>query len=176
MGRYFIARRHSMKTKGDGMKSIAMVIVLIFAGLTASGAQAEMYSWTDDNGVKHYSHTPPGDRSVPVKALDEIQPDPATEQKIEKINEENVDAIIEAIDKEEQTSPGQPAKSPNPPSRRERIQQEKKILEEKIAWLEQLPPQAYANMRSKQAIIGRYKYRMEQLLSDPDAYFKKYGN
>jgi len=46
-----------MKNKGDGMKSIAMFMVLILAGLTAPGVQAEIYSWTDENGVKHYSHT-----------------------------------------------------------------------------------------------------------------------
>ena len=156
--------------------TFAMLMLFIFMGLTASGLQAEIYSWTDENGVKHYSHTPPTDRSVSVKALDEIQPNPAAEQKIEKINEENIDTIIEALDKEEQTSTGQPARSAKPLSRQERIQKEKEKLEEKIAWLEQLPPQAYANMRSKQAIIGRYRYRIQQLIANPDAYFEMYGN
>jgi len=165
-----------MKNKGDGMKSLAMVLVFIFTGLTASGLQAEIYSWTDENGVKHYSHTPPRDRSIPIKAAPEIQPNPATEQRIEKINEENIDAILEELDREEQASTPPPAKTPKPLSRQERIQKEKQKLEDKIAWLEQLPPQAYANMRSKQAIIGRYRYRMQQLLENPDAYFEMYGD
>jgi hypothetical protein len=158
------------------MKSIAMVMIFIFAGLTASGLQAEIYSWTDENGVKHYSHTPPRDRSVPIKATPEIQPNPATDQKIEKINEENIDTILEELDREEQASAPPPTNTPKPLSRQERIQKEKEILEVKIAWLEQLPPQAYANTRSKQAIIGRYRYRMQQLLANPDAYFEMYGN
>ena len=158
------------------MKSIAMVIIFIFTGLAASGVQAEIYSWTDENGVKHYSHTPPPDRSVPVKTALEIQPDPATDQEIEKINEENVDAILEALDKEEQASAQKPANVQKPPSRQDRIAAEKEKLEEKIAWLEQLPPRAYTNTRSKQAIIGRYQYRMQLLLSNPDEYFKNYGN
>jgi hypothetical protein len=41
--------------------------------------------------------------------------------------------------------------------------------------LEQLLPEAYANTRSKQAIIGRYRYRLMQLQSDLDAYFKEFG-
>jgi hypothetical protein len=164
-----------MKNKGDGMKSIAMVMVFIFAGLTASGVQAEIYSWTDENGVKHYSHTPPPDRSVPVKTAPEIQPSPTTDQEIEKINEENIDAILEELEKEEQASDPKPAETQKSPSRQERIATEKEKLEEKIAWVEQLPPEAFTNMRSKQAIIGRYRYRMDQLDTNPDEYFKNYG-
>jgi hypothetical protein len=165
-----------MKNKGDGMKSFAMVMVFIFIGLTAFGVQAEIYSWTDENGVKHYSHTPPPDRSVSVKPAPEIQPGPTADQEIEKINEENIDAILEELEKEEQAPAPKPAKAQKAPSRQERIAAQKEKLEDKIAWLEQLPPQAYANTRSKQAIIGRYQYRMQLLLSNPDEYFKKYGN
>ena len=158
------------------MKSFTMLMVFIVIGLSASGVRAEIYSWTDENGVKHYSHTPPPDRSVPVKTAPEIQSDPTTNQKIEKINEENIEAVLEALEKEEQASAPKPAKIQKPPSRQERIAAEMERLEEKIAWLEQLPPEAYTNMRSKQAIIGRYRYRMQQLESNPDEYFKNYGD
>jgi hypothetical protein len=158
------------------MKLITMILVFIFISLAATGVRAEIYSWTDENGVKHYSHTPPPDRSVPVKTAPEIQSDSITDQKIEKLNEENVDAILKALEKEEQAPAPKPAKIQKPPSRQDRIAAEKEKLEEKIAWLEQLPPEAYANARSKQAIIGRYRYRMEQLESNPNEYFKTYGN
>ncbi len=164
-----------MKNKGDGMKSIAMVMVFIFAGLTASGLQAEIYSWTDENGVKHYSHTPPAYRSVPIKTAPEIQPGPTTDQKTEKINEENIDAILEELDKEEQASTPKPAKTQKPLSRQTRIQKEKEKLEDKIQYIEDLPPRAFTNSRSRQAIIGRYQYRLDQLLSNPDAYFETHG-
>jgi hypothetical protein len=158
------------------MKSITMVMVFIFIGLTVSGVQAEIYSWTDENGVKHYSHTPPPDRSVPATTAPEIQPDPTTDQQIQKINEENIDAILEALDKEEDASAQKPARVQKPSSRQERIAAQKEKLEEKIAYLKQLPPEAYANTRSKQAIIGRLQYRMQLLLSNPDEYFKNYGD
>ena len=158
------------------MKTITMVMVLIFIGLTASGLQAEIYSWTDENGIKHYSHAPPPDRSVLIKTSPEIQPESTTDQEIEKLNEENVDAILEELEKEEQATSPKPVKIQKPLSRQDRIAAEKEKLEEKITWLEQLPPEAYANARSKQAIIGRYRYRMEQLESNPDEYFKNYGN
>ena len=44
------------------MKSITIIIILGLACLTASGLDAEIYSWADENGVKHYSNTPPADR------------------------------------------------------------------------------------------------------------------
>jgi len=94
---------------------------------------------------------------------------------MEKINEENIDAILQELEKEEQASAPKPAKTQKQPSRQERIAAEKEKLEDKIAWLEQLPPEAYTNTRSKQAIIGRYQYRMQQLLSNPAEYFKNYG-
>ena len=55
------------------------------------------------------------------------------------------------------------------------IQIEQEKLEEKLAYLENLPPDAFANSRSRNVIIGKYQYRLQQLLSDPDSYFDKYG-
>jgi hypothetical protein len=165
-----------MKDRGNGMKSIAMVMIFIFAGLTTSGVQAEIYSWNDENGVKHYSNTPPADQSVHIKTAPEIQSESTTDQEIEKLNEENIDAVLEALEREERASAPEPSKTPKPLSRPERIASEKEKLEEKITWLEQLPPEAYANARSKQAIIGRYRYRLELLESNSDEYFKNYGN
>ena len=158
------------------MKSIAIVMVFIFAGLTVSGVQAEIYFWTDENGTRHYSNTPPADRAVAIKIAPEIQPDPTAEGKIEKITEKNIDAVLEEFEKEEQASAPKPAKTNKPPSRQERIQAEKESLEDKIQYIEGLPPRAFANSRSRQAIIGRYQYRMQELLSNPHEYFKKYGN
>ena len=157
------------------MKSIAMVMVFIFAGLAAPGVQAEIYSWTDENGVKHYSHTPPPDRSVPIKAAPEIKSATKTDQEIEKINEENIDAILEELEKEDQASASKSARATKTSSRHDRIAAEREKLEEQIAWVEQLPPEAFTNSRSKQAIIGRFRYRMDQLDSNPDEYFRNYG-
>ena len=164
------------------MKSIAFVIILIISALLGTGLRAEIYSWTDENGVKHYSHTPPPERSVPVETAPEIQSDPNALQQQEKINETNVEAILKELEQEntaqaqaEAASPPKPAATKKPPTRQERIAAEAEKLQEKIAWLEQLPPEAYTNTRSKQAIIGRYQYRLNQLQSDPDAYFKNYG-
>lgn len=157
------------------MKTIAIVIVFGFACLTASGLQAEIYSWTDENGVKHYSNTPPADRAAQIKTAREIRPSPEVFQNKEKIDEENFEAILEEQDKANKPSVPTISTTQQKPSRQERIQIEQEKLEEKLAYLENLPPGAYANSRSRNVIIGKYQYRLQQLLSDPDGYFDKYG-
>jgi hypothetical protein len=158
------------------MKPIAIVIIFVFACLTASGIEAEIYSWTDENGVKHYSNTPPAHIPAQIKTAREIPPSPEVSQSREKIDEENFEAILEEQDKANKSSAPTASTTQQKPSRQERIQIEQEKLEEKLAYLENLPSDAFANSRSRNVIIGQYQYRLQQLLSDPDSYFDKYGN
>ena len=164
------------------MKSSAFVIVFIFAVLTASEVQAEIYSWTEENGVKHYSHTPPPEGTAQIKTTPEISTSPVatptrpqTAQADQKINEENIESVLDALDKEDKTAAPRPSSNKQTLSRQERIQEEQKKLEEKLAYLESLPGNAFANSRSRNVIIGQYEYRLQQLMSDPNSYYDKYG-
>ena len=157
------------------MKPIAIVIIFGFACLTASGLEAEIYSWTDQNGVRHYSNTPPADRAAQIKTAREIRTGPEVFQSKEKIDAENFEALLEEQDKANKSSTPTHSTTQQKPSRQERIQIEQEKLEEKLAYLENLPPDAFANARSRNVIIGQYQYRLQQLLSDPDSYFDKYG-
>ena len=164
------------------MKSSAIVIAFLFAVLFASGIQAEIYSWTDENGIKHYSHTPPPEGTAQVKTSQEISPGPAATssspqaaQADIKIGQENIETIIDGLDRETETAAPKPHSGNQNLTRQERIQNEQKILEEKLAYLESLPGEAFANSRSRGVIIGQYQYRLQQLHSDPDSYFDKYG-
>jgi hypothetical protein len=164
-----------LQNKGDGMKPLAILIIFGFACLTASGIEAEIYFWTDQNGVKHYSNTPPAEIPAQIKTAREIRTRPEVYQSKEKIDEENFEALLEAQDKASKSSAPTNSKTQQKPSRQERIQIEQEKLEEKLAYLENLPPDAFANARSRNVIIGQYQYRLQQLLSDPDRYFDKYG-
>ena len=157
------------------MKPITIVILFIFTCLTTSGLEAEIYFWTDENGVRHFSDTPPADSTVQIKTTRKIQSSPQALESKEKIDEVNFEAILEEQDKADQSSTPAASKNRPEPSRQERIQIEQEKLEEKLAYLENLPPESFSNSRSRLAIIGRVRYRLEQLLSDPDGYFEKYG-
>ena len=164
------------------MKPSAIAMVFLFAVLTASGIQAEIYSWTDENGVMHFSHTPPPKGTAQVKTSREIPASPAATsnspqaaQADKKIGEENIDAILDELDKEKKAAAPEPSSSKQKLSRQESIQNEQKILEEKLAYLESLPGESFANSRSRNVIIGQYQYRLQLLMSDPDNYYDKYG-
>jgi hypothetical protein len=137
------------------MKSIAIVIIFGFACLTASGLQAEIYSWTDENGVRHYSNLPPADRAAQIKTAREIRPGPEVSQSRAKIDEENFETVFEALDKVNPSSAPTSSTTPQKPSRQERIQIEQEKLEEKLAYLENLPPDAFANSRSRNVVTVR---------------------
>ena len=164
------------------MKSSAMVMIFLLTVLTASGIQAEIYSWTDEKGVKHFSHTPPPEGMAQVKASREISASPAATstspqaaQAGRKIDEENIDAILDALDKENKAAASHSSSGKQKLSRQERIQNEQKILEEKLDYLESLPGESFANSRSRNVIIGQYEYRLQLLMSDPNSYNDKYG-
>jgi hypothetical protein len=157
------------------MKLVAIVIFFGVGCLIASGLNAEIYSWTDEKGVKHYSHTPPADRSLRIETDPEIPSNPTDTRKTEKINEENVETLLEELDEENKSSAATGRGSRQELSRQQRIDNQKKILEEKLAYLESLPPDAFANSRSRDVIIGQYRYRLKQLMSNPEGYFDQYG-
>jgi len=157
------------------MKLVAIVVFFGVGCLIASGLHAEIYSWTDENGVKHYSHTPPADRSLRIETDPEIPNNPTDSRKTEKINEENVETLLEELDEENKSSAATGQGSRQELSRQQRIDNQKKILEEKLAYLESLPSNAFANSRSRDVIIGQYRYRLKQLMSNPEGYFDQYG-
>ena len=45
----------------------AFIIVLILMGMCVSTALAEIYTWTDANGVQHFSDQPPASREAHVE-------------------------------------------------------------------------------------------------------------
>jgi type IV secretory pathway VirB10-like protein len=157
------------------MKFVALVVVFGIGCLMALGLHAEIYSWTDEKGIKHYSHTPPADRSLRIKTAPEIPNNPTDIHKTEKINEENIETLLEEPDKENKPSAATDSGSQQELSRQQRIDNEKKKLEEKLAYLESLPSDSFANSRSRDVIIGQYRYRLQQLMSNPDDYFSQYG-
>jgi len=157
------------------MKFVAIVIALGVTCFITSGPHAEIYSWIDEKGVKHYSHTPPADRSLRIKTASEIPNNPTDARQPELIHEENVETLLEELDQENQPSAATGSGPQQELSRPQRIQNEKKKLEEKLAYLESLPSDAFANSRSRDVIIGQYRYRLQHLMSNPDDYFSQYG-
>ena len=156
------------------MKLAVFFYVILFTLLAIATLNAEIYYWVDDNGVKHYSNTPPVNKAVQVK-FNEKPFDEAADRKRTEADDKAMQAIIKEIEAEEKQAQAAQAREvrEKPLSREEKIQAERKRLLDKIVYLEAKPLDYYGSQRNKIRTIGYYKYRLEALEKDPDKYFKE---
>jgi chromosome segregation ATPase len=161
------------------MKAIITLACLIgiLVWVPASNAD-DIYSWIDKNGVKYYGNEPP-ENATDLKLLFKEQPHNAAadQQRSEKENREAVE-LIRQLDEEEQrqaaeaTKKAAEAEQNRPPTMQERVDAERKRLENKIAELEEKPLSYFGSQKNKRVRIGYYRYRLEDLMQNPEKYFK----
>jgi len=162
------------------MKLLNILIISVLTFFCAPTLNAETYTWTDENGVKHYSDQLPEN----VENY-EIQTEPQTNQQDEEADNKQPEAEQKQIQEfikdadenyekqqREEKLKAEKAEINRPPTQEEKIAAEKEMLENKIAELEEKPLEYFGSQRNKIARIGFYRYRLEALLEDPDKYFK----
>jgi ATPase subunit of ABC transporter with duplicated ATPase domains len=162
------------------MKFFNILIISVLTFFCVSILNAEIYIWTDEKGVKHYSDHPPENienYEVQTESQTNQQDEEADRKRTEAEQEQIQDFIKEADEnyekqQKEEKLKAEEAKKNRPPTREEKIAAEKEKLENKIAELEEQPLEYFGSQRNKIARIGYYRYRLEALLEDPDKYFK----
>ena len=161
------------------MKLLTIAIFGIFLILLCSvGQSAEVYFWTDENGVKHYSNTPPDEENAQVEFKEYQHNDKTDRRRTEDENEE-LESLIKDVEhkdrkaREAEEKKLAEAEKNKPPTDEERIEAEKKKLINKIAELEEQPLEYFGSQKNKRVRIGYYKYRLETLEQDPEKYFKE---
>ena len=162
------------------MKRLNIIIIFVLTFFSVSILSADVYVWTDEKGVKHYSDHPP-------ENVDdyEIQKESQPNQNDQQTNNEQTDAeqdhvqeFIKDADKnyekqrQEEKLKAEEAQKNQPPTQEEKIAAEKEKLEMKIAELEEQPLEYFGSQKNKRTRIGYYRYRLEALLENPDKYFK----
>lgn len=76
--------------------------ILVLTGLFCTPQlDAEIYQWVDENGVKHYSNSPPADVGNVKIVSSEYRYDEAADQKRVEADQKKMDALTEKIKKEE---------------------------------------------------------------------------
>ena len=161
------------------MKTIAILIIsaLVISGV--STANAEVYTWVDENGVRHYSNAPPVDAEETEIAFPEYQYDEAADKARTQKEEQELNALLKEIERENaresaaasSTEPG--VQRNRKPTREELVAAEKERLEKKIEFLEKQPLEYFGSQRNKIVRLGYYHYRIRDLLEDPDKYFNQ---
>lgn len=139
---------------------------------------ANIYSWTDSNGVKHYSNVPPPPGvGTAIDVQREIAYDRDADEERWELHQKDWEAIRQDLsDAEEQRiqenygdETDEDSKSLN-----EKIEQEKFRLELEISRLESLPANSFERgLDGKRASIAFFEARLLELKSNPQRYFNK---
>lgn len=160
------------------MKPFATIPIIFFIILCSAGLNAEIYMWTDENGVKHYSNTPPDQENAKLD-FKEYEYDQKADNRRTVDENEEMESLIKDIEhaerreKEAEEKRAAEAKKNQPPTQAERIEAERQRLTNKIAELEEQPLEYFGSQKNKRLRIGYYKYRLETLEQNPDQYFKE---
>jgi hypothetical protein len=161
------------------MKSLSILIILMLILFGISVVKAEVYTWVDENGVRHYGDSPPEEAEDAKVMFPEYQYDEAADKNRGRQDKQQLKSLIkdiEADNAEEQAAAkkkAQQAQQNKKPTRQELIATEKARLEEKIAFLEEQPLEYFGSQRNKIVRIGYYRYQIEDLIKDPDKYFNQ---
>jgi chromosome segregation ATPase len=161
------------------MKSLITIIFLLGILVWVPASNADVYSWTDENGVKHFGNQPP-DNAADVKMIFKEEPfDEAADQKRTEAQNRELTELIRELEEEEQRQAAEArkraaaAEQNRKPTQEERIAAEGERLEAKIAELEEKPLDYFGSQKNKRVRIGYYRYRLEALNTDPDKYFSQ---
>ena len=163
------------------MKIIITAIVWAFT-LTLFGvtdSKAEIYTWTDENGVKHFSDGPPAEARGAKPAFQAYKYDEAADRQRTESDAQEIQKAVKNINQEyaeaEQKKQKQEeeAEANRPPTMEERVEDERTKLNLKIAELESLPLDHFGSQPNKIRSIGYYKYRLADLEKDPEKYFRE---
>jgi hypothetical protein len=161
------------------MKSVKVLLILVLIFFGISAVNAEIYTWTDKNGVRHYGDSPPEDAKDAKVVFPEYQFDESADKKRTQQEEEQLKSLIQEIEEEdaadqaEEQRKAEEAEKNKQPTQQERIAAEKERLEKRIAFLEEQPLEYFGSQRNKTVRIGYYRYRLQELLEDPDKYFNQ---
>ena len=160
--------------------TILLTIVLTVFGV--SNSTAEVYTWTDENGVRHFSDRPPADARGAKPAFPAYEYDEAADRKRTETDEKELQKVVKNIDEnyeraqQEEKQRQEEEEANKPPTMEEKVAAERDKLLQKIAELESYPLDYFGSQRNKILTIGYYRYRLEDLGKDPEKYFAEPTN
>lgn len=160
----------------------AILSLIVFTLFGVSSSMAEVYTWIDENGVRHFSDQPPEDAKGVKPAFPSYEYDEAADQKRTESDKDELQKIVRNIDEnyerqqQEEQQRREEEEANRPPTMEERVAAEREKLLKKISELEALPLEYFGSQRNKTLTLGYYNYRLEDLGRDPEKYFSEPTN
>ena len=161
------------------MKFIISLLFLIGIFLWVPASNADIYTWTDENGVKHFGNEPPQD-AADVKVIFKEKPhDASADQQRHNKQDKELTELVKELEEDEARQAAEDRKKAaeaernREPTQEERVEAEKQRLEAKIAELEEKPLDYFGSQKNKRVRLGYYRYRLETLTQNPEKYFSQ---
>jgi alanyl-tRNA synthetase len=161
------------------MKHIISLLCFVILLLWVPGLNADIYSWTDKKGVKHFGNQPPADAANVELIFKEVPHDASADQQRMNNEQKKVNELINNLEEEEAQQAAEEKKRAEEaarnkkPTLQERADAERTRLENKIAELEEKPLSYFGSQKNKRVRIGYYRYRLQALMQDPEKYFNQ---
>jgi hypothetical protein len=176
------SKRREIK-EGIMIKTFLIGLILAAGLVPALESSADIYSWTDENGVKYFSNQPPNvdPEKVTVKKEHEYSPD--SEEPSWTAIEEEWEQVQEQIEEQEERRKAaaesreawreqlREKHRPESEKRAEIVAQEKERLQAIIAEMEAKPLSHYGSFKNKRLALTVYQLKLQDLERDPAAYF-----
>jgi spermidine/putrescine-binding protein len=170
------ARTHTCQSTGQKTFLLAFAAAMLFLFAYALQSEANIYSWTDSSGVKHFSNSPPpSDKNASIEVHQEIAYDREADEERWELDKKEWEKLKQNLETSEQQIIKERYSQENTkdsPSMAEKINNEKFRLELEISRLEKKPATSFAYDRDgKRAAIAFYKSRLKELETNPERYF-----
>lgn len=160
-------------------KSEIICVLSIFCWFLMGSAHlnADVYTWTDEKGVRHFSNSPPSDARDPQVIFKEKEYDPNADQQRSDAEEKQLKILIDQIEADDRAAAeaaerrAEEARKNSQPSMDERVAEEQKRLQEEITDLQEKPLEYFGSYDNKRGRLRYYQNRLETLSRDPEKYF-----
>ena len=161
------------------MKTITGLLFLFLILLWVPVSNADVYSWVDENGVKHFGNQPPQNATNVRVVFKEKPYNEAADRQRHQMQDEELTELIRELEADEARQAAEDrqkaaeAENNREPTQQERVEAEKVRLENKIAELEEKPLDYFGSQKNKRVRLGYYRYRLEALMQNPEQYFNQ---
>ena len=167
------------------MKYLPLLVLSVFVLLFITDLNADnIYSWTDENGVKQYSNTAPDKdrkdveiiKEIPHTQDDEKKSGQATNELDRVLDELEVENRAAEIEREEKDKKIEAEKNKAAQDKlNKKIKTEKERLQNEIRRIEQLASGGTFSLAMKKFKIKEYQEKLDLLERSPEEYFAAYA-
>ncbi|BBO90108.1 DUF4124 domain-containing protein [Desulfosarcina ovata] len=155
---------------------IVTAMIVLAGSITFAGT---IYTWTDADGVKRYSNSPPPEDVEQYETINELQGDQEAEGRKREEYDRMVQEAGQAADRhfeqqaEEKAKAAQAERDRKMETQASRIAAERERLEKEIAAINGRALGPNFSPGQKAALIERVQEKINHLERDPDNYFNR---